>query len=1006
MTPERWQQIEKILQAALDRQPDERAAFLDEACVGDDELRREVEALLAREASAEHFIETAAMNVVARGLAESDLSGQKISHYQILKPIGEGGMGKVYLAADSTLNRQVAIKFLPEAFTADPERVRRFEQEAQAASKLNHPNIVTIHDFGRDDGRHFIVTEFIEGKTLREKLKESPPDIPQIIAIALQVTSALKAAHAANIIHRDIKPENIMLREDGVVKALDFGIAKLGEEQAFRVPPSGGIGGFSRPIWLVNEPLPPEGGTLNTLTRTGLVLGTASYMSPEQARGQDVDARADLFSLGATLYEMVTRQRLFEGRTQVEVLRSLANDDEPPRLENRLSETPKELAAIIRLALKKDRDKRYASADAMLGDLQRLQESLKTQRLRRTMKYVAAGLTTALAIVLSAFWFARGEVWEEHKMNDGHVGHVRRAVFSPDGNQLVSVGEDKQVIVWDFASRKRLKIFTDHTDIVSAVAFSLDGKWFATGSYDKSVIVWNAEKLEKETVLREHREPVHALAFSPDNQLLATASANRTATIVNDFRTVLWAVNGWRKVQELPEGSAYSSLLFSPDSRFLLTGQGQWDLLTKRKVSDFGSGNWTAFSLDARKVARVSNLGGISISDLSSPGQLASGNEATEFPAHQDFGRSVAFSPDGKLLASASENVALWDVSSRKLLTRFDDNSTVWSVMFSPDGKQLVSTHANDKIMVWDIADRRRAGSFNGHGDTVRAIALSPDGKWMASGSADRSVILWDLGTRRKEAVFTEHKTRVTALAFSPDSQWMVSSDQDGIAMRWDLDTRRVKWKTEKVPAPGICLAISPNGQWLAVSNAIYDSQTGQMIVDLMKPEVAWSAGVAISSDGGLLASAGRHFTHMGLYLLDTKNWQVIAGQEADNMELVSVSFSPDDRMLVTGGIDGKVLLWQTKPLLLLGELGQHKARVNKVVFSPDGAEVVSSSNDKQLKLWDVARRRLIRTIGDHSSPVEAIAFSRDGKFIVSGEHDHTARIYRRHRTWFGSKVD
>ncbi len=447
MTQERWQMIEEILQAALDLQPDKRAAFLDEACAGDGELRREIESYLAREDSAEHFIETAAMTVVARGLAEADLSGQQIGHYQIIKPIGEGGMGKVYLAKDLKLNRHVAIKFLPEAFTADPERVRRFEQEAQAASQLNHPNIVTVHDFGRNDGRHFIVTELIEGQTLREKLKDSPPDIPQIIAIALQVTSALKAAHAANIIHRDIKPENIMLREDGVVKVLDFGIAKL-NENAFVVPPSGGSAALAAYGMARAEPQPPEGGTTNvtatTLTAVGMIVGTASYMSPEQARGEEVDHRTDLFSLGTVLYEMVTRQRLFEGRTQAEVLRSLASNDESPKLESRLSdapkELPKELAAIIRLALKKDRDKRYASAKAMLDDLQRLQEGLKTQRLRRTMKYVAAGLAAALAIVLAALWFARGEVWEEHKMNDGHVGHVRRAVFSPDGSKLVSNG--------------------------------------------------------------------------------------------------------------------------------------------------------------------------------------------------------------------------------------------------------------------------------------------------------------------------------------------------------------------------------------------------------------------------------------------------------------------------------------------------------------------------------------------------------------------------------------
>lgn len=1000
MTQERWQQIEEILQAALDLPKNKRTTFLDKACAGDDELRREVESLLAREDSAKHFIETAAMNVVARNLVETDLSGRQISHYQIIKLIGEGGMGKVYLAEDKKLNRHVAIKFLPEEFTADPERVRRFEQEAQAASKLNHPNIVTVHDFGQSDGRHFIVSEYIEGQTLRQKLKESPPDIPQIIAIALQVASALKAAHAANIIHRDIKPENIMLREDGVVKVLDFGIAKLQDRETERWSDRGNEDDLLTPS------LYPS--VSPSLTQLGVVIGTASYMSPEQARGEEVDHRTDLFSLGAVLYEMVTGQRLFEGPTQAEVLRSLTNNDESPTLEGRLRDAPKELATIIRLALKKDRNKRYASAKTMLADLQQLHDRLKNAGLRRAVKYGLAGLAAAIVIVLAAFWLARGEVWEEHKMNDGHVGHVRRAVFSPDGSKLVSIGEDKQVIVWDFASRKRLKTFTDHNGAVHSVAFSPNGKWFATGSQNKTLIVWDAERLEKIVELSGHQSEINSVVFSPDNCLLASTERGFTGTI-------LWETKRWSKVREIEIGSGQGNLLFSPDSRLLMSGQGRWEVESGQKLADYTDGvgwNWAAFSFDNKLFVRTTSVGTVEFWALAQPGELGNHKVLGSFLAHQDHGRSVAFSPDGKLLATASENVALWDVASRKLLTRFDDNSTVWSVAFSPDGKQLVSTHGNDSILVWEIADRRRAGSFNGHGDTVRSIALSPDGKWMASGSADSSVILWNLKTAnqretiQKEAIFAEHKTRVTALAFSPDSQWLVSSDQSGVTMCWDLATRRIKWKTGKAPAPGLCLAISPDGQWLTASTAVYDSQTGQLIVDLMNPEVAFSEGVAISYDGNLLASAGRNSGKAGLYLLNTQTWHVIAGQEASDTILVSVSFSPDDRMLVTGGIDGKILLWQTKPFLLLGELGRHEARINEVAFSPDGTEVVSSSNDKTIKLWDVARRRLIQTIGDHSSPIDPIAFSRDGKFVVSGEADHTVRIYRRHHTWFGSKVD
>jgi serine/threonine protein kinase len=332
MDQRRWDQIERVLQEALDLEPDERLRFLETACGGDAELRREVEVLLNREEEARSFIERPAVayGALGTGAPDSSLIGQSISRYRIESLIGTGGMGEVYRAQDETLKRTVALKVLPRAFTADPERVRRFEQEAFAASKLNHPNIVTIFEIVQSEGAHFIVNEYVEGRTLRELLTDSRSGKPrrvgieQAIDISIQVASALKASHTAWIIHRDIKPENIMVREDGLVKVLDFGIAKLGrgEEE------SGVEGGLNTPVVLsVNQ------NVAASLTVPGAVIGTASYMSPEQARAEALDGRTDLFSLGGVMYEMVTGERLLGGATRGEAIKVASGEGSPwPRV--------------------------------------------------------------------------------------------------------------------------------------------------------------------------------------------------------------------------------------------------------------------------------------------------------------------------------------------------------------------------------------------------------------------------------------------------------------------------------------------------------------------------------------------------------------------------------------------------------------------------------------------------------------------------------------------------
>ncbi|MGH9958654.1 MAG: protein kinase domain-containing protein, partial [Pyrinomonadaceae bacterium] len=284
---------------------------------------------------------------------------ERISHYRILEKLGAGGMGEVYLAEDMNLGRKVALKILGSDYTTSRDRLHRFEQEACAASALNHPNILTIHEVGVDDGKHFIATEYIDGETLRRVIAASTLEPLKILDISVQVASALEEAHAAGIVHRDIKPDNIMIRRNGYVKVLDFGLAKLTEERMDRTPSDG------------------EASTrVLVQTDAGVVMGTSHYMSPEQARGKQVDARTDIWSLGVVMYEMVAGRTPFEGETSTDVIVAITQKEAPP-LARFAPEVPAELDWIVTKALRKDRDERYQTIKELLTDLRRLKQKLE-----------------------------------------------------------------------------------------------------------------------------------------------------------------------------------------------------------------------------------------------------------------------------------------------------------------------------------------------------------------------------------------------------------------------------------------------------------------------------------------------------------------------------------------------------------------------------------------------------------------------------------------------------
>src|SRR6266699_19655 len=393
MKPERLQRSDEILQGALELAPEERGAFLDEACAGDEVMRQKVESLLAAAQQMGGFMEERMSRVAGELMVDETATaaaGQMIGYYKIVELLDKGGMGEVYLATDTRSGREVALKLLPAFSVSDQQRVRRFQQEARSILALNHPNIVTIYEIGQTDSAHYIVTERITGETLRRRLARAPLEISEALSIAIDVAKALEATHAAGIVHRDIKPENIMLRPDGYVKVLDFGIAKLAES-AFAKAVADGAGSMTL-----------------AETNLGSILGTVRYMSPEQAYGAPVDKGTDSWSLGVVLYEMLTGHAPFSGETPGDAMSSIL-EMEPPPLTSYVAHTPAELQQIISKTLRKDRKERYQSAHELLEALRDLRHKLefKAELKRSTAAPKLAAFIALAAIVVGAFFAFR-----------------------------------------------------------------------------------------------------------------------------------------------------------------------------------------------------------------------------------------------------------------------------------------------------------------------------------------------------------------------------------------------------------------------------------------------------------------------------------------------------------------------------------------------------------------------------------------------------------------------
>ena len=703
MKPERWQRIEQLYHAALGRDADERTLFLAQACGDDATLRSEVEMLLAANEQVGGFMVAPALELETRNLAVENISerlrvevGQELSHYKILARAGAGGMGEVFLAQDKILERPVALKLLPAEFTQNAERVQRFIREAKAASALNHPNIITIYEIGEvttaEGETHFIATEFIEGQTLRAWSADEEKRLREPLDIAIQIASALDAAHKAGIVHRDIKPENVMVRPDGLVKVLDFGLAKLTSQRA------GGVDSQARTL--------VEG----VKTQPGIILGTLRYMSPEQARGRDVDARSDIFSLGVVLYEMLTGQMLFAGETDADVVAAIIHKEAPPLAEH-LSEVPAELERIVQKALAKDREQRYQNVRDLQIDLQSLrQESELSARLPRsglaTRENQAArtsGILTAprfsvrqLLVVLPVVLLAVGAIWW----------------FVTRGNQLETISP---------ASLKTLEVATWAStpgEVYSVGSFSPDAQMIAfTSTESGSRNIW----------------------------IKQTTSDNRVQITKDDFRNAypVWSPDG----QDL----AFFSLRGDQHGIWRIPYLGG----DPKEITRLDDGSVRLRSWSKSGTIYYESKRNLFALDVESK----QANQLTSFDASKQNISAINISPDEKQIAYVSldeqGSSILWVMPAQggSAVQVAQDKSGIRNPVWHTDGKRVLYSASVDGTYQVFVAyrDGREAAQITFGDRDAFALDVSADGTKILYGSSKEESDVWGVMVAKAE---------------------------------------------------------------------------------------------------------------------------------------------------------------------------------------------------------------------------------------------------------------
>ena len=961
---------------------------------------------------------------------------KKIAHFSLIRMLGIGGFGVVWLAQDNDLERQVALK-LPITRDDDTESSLH---EARTAATLHHPNIVSVYEVGRDGDQVFIATEYVEGMTLSDALSAGKPKIDRTVEVVSAVANALQHAHDQGVVHRDVKPANILIDKNGKPCIADFGLAKrISADQS--------------------------------ISADGQILGTARYMSPEQAAGKtsETDHRSDIYAVGVILFQMLTASLPFRGNIRAVLHQKMFEEAPSPRtLEPSL---PKDLETICLKCLEREPAKRYQSSSEVAEELQRFAagEPIKARAIsaserawrwckrRPVVASLGASLLLSLMIGLcgvSAFWLRAEQVAEQNRqalyrsqMNlaaefvsrgdvsgidqtlerfepaDGQpdlrgfewfyhsqirslfVAHwnqgspVEDVALSNDGSMVASLGTDRGLILFDVASRKRLRTLEIETGRFQALAFSPVSKQLASGSSDGTIRIWDPVKSDRPTIELKHGPPVTQVNYSDDGTLLLSAARKGAARLwdlktealiaeiptgegenrdvklsptgdvvavaKDDGRVRMTEVSSLKVLHQFRPNPGIEVVAWSPDSSLIATGSYSgairvWSLEDGLLKFESGTGLGQIGDLeflDDRVLSAVGTTGQLLMLDVQAEREMR--HLATHILTHG----VVDVSPDGKTfcVGSGDGSIKILEVQSLVKPAVFWHDADVRHVSFMNNGMQLLAADGRGSITSWDVSGGNSKSIFAGDAPT-RVYATQYTGSLVAAAGNDSRVAIVDPGTDGQLANFDSSATgAITAMQFSSDDRYLAIGDRNGRLSFFTVsDFHSVgDWANPMFTKADVGSGI----------NALAFSPVGHVVA-------------AACSDGSV-------------QFFDAGNGEKMSWQIPTGVEPLSLAYAEGGNVLGIGTSTGELQLWEVATRTRRTTIKAHTSRINTLSVFPNGTTLASGGRDRRLQLWDTKSGERLTTLRGHSRQIFSIAVSPDGKTVASGGLAGDARVWR-----------